>query len=89
MVRQIGRLSALAVSRAKAKGMYPDGGGLYLQVTGAGAKSWLYRYTLNGRTREMGLGPLHTISLAVARAAFRASIGSCPSSRSLRQSPAR
>ena len=47
--------------------MYPDGGGLYLQVTASGAKSWIYRFTLHGRTREMGLGPLHTISLAMAR----------------------
>ena len=37
--------------------MYPDGGGLYLQVTTGGA-SWVYRYMLDGRAREMGLGPL-------------------------------
>ena len=29
--------------------------------------SWLFRVTLAGRTREMGLGPLHTVSLAEAR----------------------
>ncbi|HEV7370819.1 tyrosine-type recombinase/integrase [Arenibaculum sp.] len=67
MARQIGRLSALAVAKAKAKGMYPDGGGLYLQVTESGAKSWIYRFTLDGRAREMGLGPVHTIALAEAR----------------------
>ena len=68
MPRQIGRLSALAVSRAAKKGMYHDGGGLYLQVAESGAKSWIYRYMLHGRAREMGLGPLHTISLSEARA---------------------
>jgi integrase len=47
--------------------MYADGGGLYLQVTASGAKSWIYRFMLNGRAREMGLGPFHTISLAEAR----------------------
>ncbi len=47
--------------------MYPDGGGLYLQVTASGARSWVYRYMLNGRPRYMGLGPLHTITLADAR----------------------
>ena len=52
MARQMARLTALAVSRAKSDGMYADGGGLYLQVTGA-ARSWIYRYTLNGRSREM------------------------------------
>jgi integrase len=50
--------------------MYADGGGLYLQVSGKGAKSWIYRYaSLDGRRRdrEMGLGPAHTISLSDAR----------------------
>ena len=67
MARKIGRLNALSVSRAKLPGMYPDGGGLYLQVTSAGARSWLYRYMLHGRSREMGLGPLHAVSLSDAR----------------------
>lgn len=47
--------------------MYPDGAGLYLQVTAKGGKSWVYRYMLNGTPRYMGLGPLHTITLADAR----------------------
>ena len=47
--------------------MYPDGGGLYLQVTASGAKSWVYRFMLNGTPRYMGLGPLHTVTLADAR----------------------
>jgi integrase len=68
MPRQIGRMSALAVGRASKKGMYHDGGGLYLQVAVSGAKSWIYRYMLDGRAREMGLGPLHVISLSEARA---------------------
>ena len=34
MVRTIGRLKALDVMRATAPGLYPDGGGLYLQVGG-------------------------------------------------------
>ena len=33
MTRTTGRLTALKVTRAKRPGMYPDGGGLYLQVT--------------------------------------------------------
>src|SRR5216684_1842847 len=67
MPRQIGRMPALAVARATEKGMYHDGGGLYLQVAASGAKSWIYRYMLNGRAREMGLGPFHIISLSEAR----------------------
>jgi hypothetical protein len=33
--------------------------GLYLQVSADGAKSWIFRFMLDGRAREMGLGPLH------------------------------
>jgi hypothetical protein len=47
--------------------MYEDGGGLYLQVSAGGAKSWIFRFMPDGRAREMGLGPLHTIPLAEAR----------------------
>lgn len=43
------------------------GGGLYLQVTPAGVRSWLFRYMRAGKARAMGLGPLHTITLAKAR----------------------
>src|SRR5260370_4523069 len=69
---KIGRLTAWRVARATAPGMYADGGGLYLQVTvngrdGEPAKSWIYRYTLRGRAREMGLGSLSAISLQAAR----------------------
>ena len=67
MARTIGRLSALAVGRLKNPGLYPDGGGLYLQLSALGGKSWVFRYKINGRTREMGLGPAHSITLTDAR----------------------
>lgn len=67
MAREIGKLSAVAV-RGKAKpGLYGDGGGLYLQVTQAGSKTWIYRFMLAGRRRDMGLGAVHTVGLAEAR----------------------
>jgi integrase len=69
MARVFGKLSALAVGRAKRPGYYGDGGGLFLQVSASGAKSWVFRFKVNGRTREMGLGPLHAVTLAEARAA--------------------
>jgi len=63
----MGRLTALKVARAaQAPGMYADGGGLYLQVTPGGA-SWIWRYMLKGRAREMGLGPLALYGLKEAR----------------------
>lgn len=67
MAREHKKLTALAVSRAKARGYYADGGGLYLQVSVSGAKSWVFRFRKDGRLREMGLGPTHTITLAEAR----------------------
>ena len=68
MARAIGRLTALKVDKAKEAGMYADGGGLYLRVTRDGTKNWVFRFMLNGRPRWMGMGPLHTIGLADARA---------------------
>jgi integrase len=67
MARTTGRLTALKVRQAKRPGMYPDGAGLYLQVTAGGA-SWILRYMLAGRAREMGLGPLALFGLSEARA---------------------
>jgi integrase len=67
MAKLIGKLTALAVSRANAPGLYGDGGGLYLKVKERGTKSWILRYEVNGRSHALGLGPLHTISLAEAR----------------------
>jgi integrase len=55
------------ISRVKKPGRYGDGGGLVLQVSKWGTKAWLFRYERHGRERQMGLGPLHTISLAEAR----------------------
>ena len=36
-------------------------------MSSSGTKSWIFRFTLDGRAREMGLGPVHTIPLADAR----------------------
>jgi integrase len=67
MARIIGKLTALKVEKANRPGMYGDGGGLYLRVTDDGAKNWVFRFMLNGRSRWMGMGPLHTVNLAEAR----------------------
>ena len=67
MGQRINRLSAMKVAAAKSKGLYADGSGLYLQVSGSGSKSWVFRFKLEGRTRDMGLGSLKDVSLAHAR----------------------
>ncbi len=69
MKRQMLRLSTRAVIVKKKPGYYPDGGGLYLQVSASGSKSWIFRFALQGKERQMGLGPFHTITLADARIA--------------------
>lgn len=66
--RQIHRLNALRVAKLLTPGYHADGGGLYLQISQSGSRSWIYRYSLAKRAREMGLGPLSAISLAEARA---------------------
>lgn len=68
MAREIERLKALTVEKLKEPGMHADGGGLYLQVSPSESKSWIFRFQLRGKRREMGLGQWPTISLAKARA---------------------
>ncbi len=65
--RQLHRLTALRISKLLEPGYYRDGGGLHFQISPSGARSWIFRFTLFGRTREMGLGSLASVSLAAAR----------------------
>lgn len=73
MKRHLERLSAREVETKKRAGYWADGGGLYLAVSASRAKgractrSWIFRYTLKGKAREMGLGSLNALSLAEAR----------------------
>lgn len=61
-------LTPLTVKNAK-PGRHADGGGLHLLVKESGARSWVYRFMLNGKSRDVGLGTAGTggISLAGAR----------------------
>ncbi len=65
------QLSPLKVKTAK-PGMYADGGCLYLQVAASKDgkrfnRSWIFRYRIAGRLRDMGLGSTDTLSLSEAR----------------------
>lgn len=66
MARGIHRLTAREC-KTLGPGLHADGGNLYLQVTPTGVRSWIFRYEVAGKARDMGLGPLHTVSLAQAR----------------------
>ena len=67
MARELNKLNALAVTRASKRGYLSDGGGLYLQISASGAKSWVFRFREGAKLKEMGLGATHTLSLAEAR----------------------
>ena len=61
------KLSAIKIANLKQVGMHGDGAGLYLRVQRGGSRSWIFRATVAGRRKEIGLGPHPTISLAKAR----------------------
>ncbi len=69
MVRNVHRLTALAVKRATRPGFYSDGGGLYLLVSKTGARSWVFRFSLNGKAYMQGIGSAaaNAVTLAQAR----------------------
>ena len=68
----LNKLSTTAIKSKNKPGRYGDGGGLWLQVRDAGHRSWLFRYAFAGKQRQMGLGPLPDVSVAVARDAAMA-----------------
>lgn len=63
----IERLTALTVARVSKPGLYSDGGNLWVQVSPSGSKSWAIRFTLNGKSRQMGIGSVSDVTLAEAR----------------------
>jgi integrase len=67
MSREVHRLSAKSVEKLATPGYYCDGGGLYLQVSPSTSKSWIFRYSREGKSREMGLGSQRDVTLATAR----------------------
>jgi integrase len=77
MAERIARLKQKQIAHARPdKGrraiMLADGGNLYLQATigrnGSINRSWVFRFELDAKRHDMGLGPTHTLPLAHARA---------------------
>lgn len=66
-MRARNRLTAKSIRNLARPGTYADGGGLYVQIGPTGTKCWIFRYMLKLRPRAMGLGSLHSVSLAQAR----------------------
>ncbi len=73
MPRLAKELGAMEVARRTTPGTHFVGGvvGLALQVTPTGARSWVLRYAVGRKRRELGLGSYPSISLAGAREAAR------------------
>jgi integrase len=67
MSRQLHKLSARATVTLTKPGRHSDGGGLYLNISPTGARSWVFMWKIAGKRREMGLGPLRDVPLAKAR----------------------
>jgi integrase len=63
----LARLTAVAVKKATRPGVYQDGGGLRFVVTTAGTRQWVFRVTINGKRRDIGLGGYPAVSLEDAR----------------------
>ncbi len=64
--RQPGQLVAVEIKSLRG-GWHSDGGNLYLHVRGA-SRAWVFRYVgPDGKRKNMGLGPLHSVGLAEAR----------------------
>ena len=71
MAQGSNKLTWTHVKNAK-PGMHSDGANLYLSVSESGAKSWIFRYMFQGKSHDLGLGPVGpierpTVNLAQAR----------------------
>ncbi|MEA3533219.1 tyrosine-type recombinase/integrase [Rhizobium sp. CC-YZS058] len=68
MARSLQKLSDAIVKSTKLKaGRHSDGGGLYLNVTPTGSRSWLFMWSRDGKRREMGMGSYPAVTLSKAR----------------------
>ena len=62
------KLTAIGI-KSLPSGKYEDGHGLRIVVSKSGQGKWVYRYTIYGQRREMGLGQYPAVSLKQAREA--------------------
>lgn len=63
----MGKLTAAGVRGIKTPGKYYDQHGLILRVAPGGSKQWVWRGTIRGRRRDLGLGSVTYRTLAEAR----------------------
>ncbi|NWA26430.1 integrase arm-type DNA-binding domain-containing protein [Pseudomonas gingeri] len=63
----MGKLNTKQIENLSEPGTYEDGDGLRLVVKASGKKSWVLRFQLAGKRREMGLGGFPDVKLKDAR----------------------
>lgn len=68
MARQINKLNARTLDGLIKPGRHSDGGGLYLSITKAGARRWVFLFRWQGKPTEMGLGSGAKGQVTLARA---------------------
>lgn len=61
------QLTNIFLRALREPGMHLDGRGLYVRIDQTGGRYWVFRFNLNGRRREMGLGSLVDVDLKTAR----------------------
>lgn len=66
-VAKLQRLSQTAIIKAKAPCILNDGGGLRLVISSPTACKWVFRYTFQGRAKDLGLGAYPIVGLQDAR----------------------
>ena len=62
-----GKITDVQVQKFKGPGKLRIGDGLYLVVTSAGNKRWVFRFSFAGKQQELFIAPLSRLSLADAR----------------------
>ncbi len=67
----LNKLTVTKVRSITKAGRHSDGGGLFLKVRKSGSKAWVFKYKKGGKLTELGLGAVHTISLAEVRVVAR------------------
>ena len=63
----MGLLKANEINKIKQKGIYSDGDGLRLRVDKNNNKNWVFRYSMFGKSKDMGLGKFPIVTLSDAR----------------------
>lgn len=63
----MGKLTAISAKNLTKLGRHGNGDGLYLHIAPSGSRSWVLRIVVQGRRRDIGLGPYPAVSLAKAR----------------------